>query len=221
MRIRMTISRPLPILLAAGAVLLATACTATGTRTTSRDKTAKGAGIGAAAGAVLGAVIGEGEADDILKGAAIGAGIGAGVGAYMDRQEEKLARIPGTTVKRIDEDMLEIRFDSDVLFAVDSSTVGAGAKGTLDQVAAVIAEFPKTAVVVQGHTDSTGSDAYNQSLSERRADAVRAHLASRGVDGARMTAVGYGESAPVADNGTAEGRARNRRVTILLKAKAK
>ena len=221
MKIRMTTLKSALALLAVGTLLSAAACTATGTRTTSRDKTAKGAGIGAAAGAVLGAVIGEGEADDILKGAAIGAGIGAGVGAYMDRQEEKLARIPGTTVTRVDEDMLEIRFDSDVLFAIDSSTVGADARGTLDQVAGVLAEFPKTAVVVQGHTDSSGSDAYNQSLSERRADAVRDHLASRGVDGARMTAIGYGESAPVADNGTADGRARNRRVTILLKAKAK
>ena len=221
MRIRMTILKSTVALLAVGTLVLATACTATGTRTTRRDKTAKGAGIGAAAGAVLGAVIGEGEADDILKGAAIGAGIGAGVGAYMDHQEEKLARIPGTTVERVGEDMLEIKFDSDVLFAVDSSTIGAGAMDTLDQVAAVIAEFPKTAVVVQGHTDSSGSDTYNQSLSERRADAVRSHLARQGVDPARMTSLGYGETAPVADNGTAEGRARNRRVTILLKAKAK
>jgi outer membrane protein OmpA-like peptidoglycan-associated protein len=217
----MPILKSLAAALTAGLILSTAGCATTATRTTSRDKTAKGAGIGAAAGAVLGAVLGEGEADDILAGAAIGAGIGAGVGAYMDRQEEKLARIPGTTVERIGEDMLEIKFDSDVLFAVDSSTIGAGAKDTLAEVAAVIAEFPKTAVVVQGHTDSTGSETHNQALSERRADAVRSYLGGRGVDAGRLTALGYGESAPVADNGTAGGRAQNRRVTILLKAKAK
>src|SRR4026208_6039 len=89
-------------------------------RTTSRDKTGKGAAIGAGAGAVVGALLGEGEADEILAGAAVGAGIGAGIGAYMDHQEEKLARIPGTTVERAGKDVLLVHFDSDILFNVDS-----------------------------------------------------------------------------------------------------
>jgi len=190
-------------------------------RTTSRDNTKKGAGIGAAAGAVLGAVLGEGEADEILAGAALGAGIGAGIGAYMDRQEEALARIPGTRVERVGQDMLLIHFDSDILFAVDSSLLSGDARTSLNQVATVLVDYPKTAVIVQGHTDSTGSEVYNLSLSERRADAVKNHLVGRGVEPARMTAVGYGESQPVADNGTASGRSLNRRVNILLKAKAR
>jgi outer membrane protein OmpA-like peptidoglycan-associated protein len=190
-------------------------------RTTRRDKTKKGAAIGAASGAVLGAVIGEGELDEILAGAAIGAGIGAGVGIYMDAQEEKLARIPGTTVERIDDDMLLVHFDSDVLFAIDSFELSIDSRDILDQAAAVFEEYPKTAIIAQGHTDSTGSDEYNQRLSEKRAAAVRYYLMDSGVGAARITAMGYGESHPVADNGTNEGRRLNRRVDLLLKAKAK
>jgi len=190
-------------------------------RETKRDKTAKGAGIGAAAGAVLGAVIGEGEADDILKGAAIGAGIGAGVGAYMDRQEEKLARIPGTTVERVSDDMLLVHFKSDVLFDIDSAILSATSRAALDQAATVFLEYPKTAIVVQGHTDSTGSEQHNEALSDRRARAVQVHLIGRGVPDARITAIGYGESHPIASNDTQEGRRLNRRVDLLLKAKAR
>ena len=190
-------------------------------RTTARDKTKKGAMIGAGAGAVLGAVIGEGEADEILASAAIGAGIGAGVGAYMDAQEEKLARIPGTTVERVGDDMLLVHFESDVLFDVDSSQLDPGARASLDQAVSVFVEYPKTAIVVQGHTDSTGSESYNQELSERRAGAVRNYLISRGVDADRMAAVGFGEGQPVASNDTATGRQQNRRVDLLLKAKVR
>ncbi len=190
-------------------------------RATKRDKTAKGAGIGAAAGAVIGAVLGEGKADRILTGAAIGAGIGAGVGAYMDKQEEKLAHIPGTRVERASEDMLLVHFDSDVLFDVDSAVLGPGARGALDDTAQVLLEYPKTAIVVQGHTDSTGTEEHNQALSERRAAAVANYLIGRGIDPARITSVGYGEGSPVADNATSAGRQLNRRVDLLLKAKAK
>ncbi len=190
-------------------------------RTTRRDKTTKGAGIGAAAGAVIGAVVGEGEADEILAGAAVGAGVGAGVGAYMDAQEEKLAHIPGTTVERVGDGMLLVRFSSDVLFNVDSALLTSGASATLGEVADVLLEYPKTAVVIQGFTDATGSEEHNQLLSERRAQSVLNFLVGRGVDPGRMTAVGYGEGHPVADNDTARGRELNRRVSILLKAKAR
>jgi outer membrane protein OmpA-like peptidoglycan-associated protein len=190
-------------------------------RTTSRDKTKKGAGIGAAAGAVLGAVLGEGEADEILAGAAIGAGIGAGIGGYMDRQEEALGKIPGTRVERVGEDTLLIYFDSDILFDVDSSVLSSEARSSLDQVGSVLVDYPKTAVIVQGHTDATGSEVHNLSLSERRAAAVKNHLVGRGVEPDRMVAVGYGESEPVAGNETRSGRQMNRRVNILLKAKAR
>jgi outer membrane protein OmpA-like peptidoglycan-associated protein len=189
--------------------------------TTNRDKTKKGAAIGAASGAVLGALLGEGELDEVLAGAAIGAGIGAGIGIYMDKQEEKLAQIPGTTVERVDEDKLLVHFESDILFAVDSSQLSGAAMNSLNQAAEVFVEFPKTAIIAQGHTDSTGSDDHNQQLSERRAMSVRNYLSSQGIDSARILAEGYGEAYPVADNTTASGRDQNRRVDLLIKGKAK
>ena len=188
---------------------------------TKHDKTAKGAGIGAAAGAVGALITGKREADEILAGAAIGAAIGGGVGAYMDHQEAKLAKIPGTRVDRLDENTLLVHFDSDVLFAVDSATLSGDARGALGQAASVMNEYDKTAVVVQGHTDSTGSEEHNQGLSERRAGSVVTELVSRGVDRDRIASMGFGESQPVADNATSEGRRRNRRVDVMLRAKAK
>jgi len=188
---------------------------------TKHDKTAKGAGIGAAAGAVGALVTGKREADEILAGAAIGAAIGGGVGAYMDHQEAKLAKIPGTHVERLDESTLLVHFDSDVLFAVDSATLSGDARGALGQAASVMNEYDKTAVVVQGHTDSTGSEQHNQGLSERRAGSVVTELVSRGVNNDRIASMGFGESQPVADNATSEGRRRNRRVDVMLRAKAK
>jgi outer membrane protein OmpA-like peptidoglycan-associated protein len=190
-------------------------------RATKRDKTAKGAGIGAAAGAVLGYVAGEGKADKILAGAAIGAGIGAGVGAYMDNQEERLARIPGTSVERVSDDVLLVHLESDILFDIDSAVLRESARGSLDEAARIFLDYPKTAIVVQGHTDSTGTEAHNMELSERRANAVVAYVIDRGVDAARITAVGYGEGHPIADNNTLAGRSLNRRVDLLLKAKAR
>ena len=201
-------------------VVAGTACLS-GEYTTSRDKTAKGAGIGAAAGAVVGAVVGEGHADEILIGAAIGAGLGAGIGSYMDAQEEKLARIPGTTVERVGSDKLLVRFSSDVLFDTDSAMLVGDAPATLDKVAVVLKDFPKTAIVVEGFTDSTGSDEHNQELSLRRAGAVSSYFVDSGVKAGRLTALGYGEDHPVADNGTVAGRQQNRRVAVLIKGKAK
>jgi len=132
----------------------------------------------------------------------------------MDAQEERLARIPGTTVERIEKDTLLVRFDSDILFNTDSATLGPAALGTVQEVADVLTQYRKTAVVVQGHTDSTGPAAHNQDLSERRAKAVLAYLAAKGIAAGRVSAVGKGESDPVADNGTVAGRAENRRVVL-------
>lgn len=187
---------------------------------TRRDRTVKGAGIGAAAGAVGAVLAGKREADEILAGAAIGAVVGGGIGAYMDAQQEKLARIPGTTVERVDDQTLLVHFDSDVLFSVDSSALSGSARSNLDQVSEVLNEYNKTAVVVQGHTDSTGSEQHNQELSERRASSVENYLVDRGVDARRLAALGYGETAPVASNDTAGGRQQNRRVDIMLRARA-
>lgn len=189
-------------------------------RATRRDKTLKGAGIGAAAGAAGAVLAGKREADEILVGAAIGGVVGGGIGAYMDAQEEKLARIPGTTVERVDERTLLVHFDSDVLFGVGSSAIDADGRYTLEEVAEVVNDYRKTAVIVQGHTDSTGSEATNQALSERRALSVANYLATSGVDPERMSALGFGEGSPVASNGSASGRQANRRVDIMLRGKA-
>jgi outer membrane protein OmpA-like peptidoglycan-associated protein len=189
-------------------------------RVTQRDRTYKGTGIGAAAGAAAAILKGEREADEILAGAAIGAVIGGGIGAYMDAQQEKLARIPGTSVERVGEDTLLVHFDSDILFDVNSATLDSDGRATLEDVAGVVDEYKKTAVVVQGHTDSTGSEELNQGLSERRANAVRAYMVSRGVDADRVAAVGMGEGYPVSSNDSESGRQQNRRVDILLKASA-
>jgi len=219
--------RIIPLVASALIAALAAGCASTyqpaprEPRTTARDKTVKGAGIGAAAGAAAALLKGKREADEILAGAAIGAAVGAGVGVYMDHQEEKLARIPGTTVERVGEDTLLVKFQSDILFDVDSATIDGGGRATLDQVAGVLVEYPKTAVVVQGHTDSTGGEEHNLALSERRARAVANHLIARGVDGGRVAALGMGEGYPVADNDSESGRSLNRRVDVLLKAKAR
>jgi outer membrane protein OmpA-like peptidoglycan-associated protein len=187
---------------------------------TRRDKTWKGAGAGAAVGAVGAVLAGKREADEILAGAAIGGAIGAGVGAYMDAQEEKIARIPGTTVERVDDRTLLVHFESDVLFGVDSATLDSDGRMTLEDVAGVLGEYRKTAVVVQGHTDSTGSEEHNQALSERRAKSVQNYLVTRGIDPDRIATLGFGESEPVASNDTESGRRQNRRVDIMLRAKA-
>jgi outer membrane protein OmpA-like peptidoglycan-associated protein len=187
---------------------------------TKRDNTKKGAGIGAAAGAAGALLSGKREGDEVLAGAAVGAAAGAGVGWYLDRQEEKLARIPGTSVERAGKNTLLVRFESDVLFGVDSAAIDGRGRASVEEVAAVLAEFPKTAVIVQGHTDSSGSEEHNQRLSERRADAVRSVLVSRGVVSGRISAVGLGESDPVASNATAWGRQQNRRVDLVLRASA-
>lgn len=221
-----TIVRRTPLLsfvaLAAAGALLASCATIQqrDPYETRRDKTAKGAGIGAAAGAAGAILKGEREADEILAGAAIGAVVGGGIGAYMDHQEERLTRIPGTSVERVSDDVILVHFDSDVLFNVNSAGLDPGSQGTLSQVAQVLHDYTKTAVVVQGHTDSTGSEEHNQALSQRRAQAVHNYLVGRGVEPARMTAVGYGESLPAASNDTEWGRQQNRRVDILLKARA-
>ncbi len=201
---------------------LLTACaTAPAPRSTQRDKTARGAAYGAAAGAVASVLLGNREADEILAGAAIGAVAGGGVGMYLDAQEEKLARIPGTTVERVSRDTLLVHFESDVLFAVDSANLSPSSRATLGEVSGVLHEYSKTAVIIQGHTDSTGTEVHNQALSERRAKAVNNEILRHGVDARRLVAVGYGEGYPVATNATPAGRRQNRRVDILLRAKAR
>jgi outer membrane protein OmpA-like peptidoglycan-associated protein len=153
-----------------------------------------------------------------VSGAAAGAAIGAGVGKYMQNQEEKLRQqTAGTGVEVTREgDNIILNMPGHVTFATDSAEVTPAFYGTLDQVAATIAEYQDTRVAIAGHTDSTGSDSYNQQLSERRAQAVASYLTGRGVAATRVTTIGYGETRPVASNETADGRQQNRRVEIVL-----
>jgi hypothetical protein len=189
----------------------------TGNRTIS--KAAIGGIGGALGGYLLGDLVG-GRRDRTEKilGAGIGAVAGAGVGYYMDEQERKLRQqTAGTGINVIrDGDNLVLDMPSEITFGIDSANIDAGFRDTLNQVASTLAQYEKTYVDVLGHTDSTGSDAYNQALSERRASAVADYLSSRGVQSARLATRGYGESQPKASNLDAAGRSANRRVEIRL-----
>lgn len=206
------------------AMLVLVVAVLTGCATIAADdpnrQTKQGALIGAAIGAGAGLFVGDGELDEVLGTAAVGAGVGAGIGWYMDKQQEELEAIEGADVERIDEETLEVSFDSDILFAVDSAALSQSSRDELDEFAAVMNRYPKTAILVQGHTDATGSESHNQALSERRANAVRNHLVLREVADDRVVALGYGESYPVASNDSEWGRAQNRRVTILVRGKS-
>lgn len=205
-------------------ITLAVAVVSAGCATTPSDdpyaQTKKGAAIGAAVGAAAGFFVGDGELDEILGTAAVGAGLGAGVGLYMDKQQQALEEIDQVEVERVNEETLRVNFDSDILFRVDSAVLSQQSMSSLDRFAEVMREYPKTAILIQGYTDSTGSEQHNMQLSQRRAQSVHNHLALRQVDQSRMEAIGYGEGYPVADNSTPQGRELNRRVSILVKGKA-
>ncbi|MEK7342730.1 MAG: OmpA family protein [Pseudomonadota bacterium] len=210
------------ILGAAGlaAMLATTACTTDPTTGERRVSKAAIGGIGGALGGyLLGDLVG-GRRDRTEKivGAGIGAIAGAGIGAYMDAQERKLReQTAGTGVDVIrDGDNLLLRMPSGITFAYDRADVQPQFQPTLNDVASVLAQYPKTYVDVLGHTDSDGTDAYNQTLSERRAQAVASYLVSRGVQSARIATRGYGETQPIASNATEEGKASNRRVEIKI-----
>jgi outer membrane protein OmpA-like peptidoglycan-associated protein len=189
----------------------------TGNRTIS--KAAIGGIGGALGGYLLGDLVG-GRRDRTEKilGAGIGAVAGAGAGYYMDEQERKLRQqTAGTGINVIrDGDNLVLDMPSEITFGVDSANIDVSFRSTLDQVASTLTQYEKTYVDVLGHTDSTGSDAYNQALSERRASAVADYLSTRGVQLARLATRGYGESQPKASNLDAAGRSANRRVEIRL-----
>jgi outer membrane protein OmpA-like peptidoglycan-associated protein len=181
----------------------------------------KGAVIGAIAGAVVGLASGD-DAVERRQHALIGAGVGAlaggAVGNYMDRQEADLrAELQGTgvSVTRIG-DNITLNMPGHVTFATDSSDLSPAFFNVLTSVSKVLTEYDKTVVEVAGHTDSTGSDGYNQALSERRASSVSQYLQSQGINSQRMITIGLGESMPVADNTTNAGRQANRRVEITM-----
>lgn len=183
-------------------------------------RTATGATVGAGAGALLGNVIaGSGnKTGGTLIGAAVGATVGGLVGRQMDQQERELRQeMAGTGVDvQRQGDTIRLQAPEAITFDTESAHIKPQFQGALNQLAYSIQQYPNTVVRVEGHTDSTGSAAYNQSLSLNRAESVTRYLAQQGVSPSRLQPVGYGFSRPIATNDTAAGRAQNRRVEILI-----
>ena len=214
------VNRFLKVAVIAAALIAVAACETVNpyTRETQTSKAAKGAGIGAAAGAVVGLLTKGDKLQNALIGAGVGALAGGGVGYYMDVQEAKLRqRLEGTgvSVTRMG-DNITLNMPSNITFALNSSDLNAQFFNALDGVSMVLKEYDKTVIEVAGHTDSSGSDQYNQSLSERRAQAVAGYLGSHGVKTQRLITIGAGEGHPVASNDTEQGRAANRRVELTI-----
>lgn len=214
---------PKTILALTAVAVLATGCKTLDpyTREEQTSNATKGALIGAAAGAAVGLISGD-DAVERRQHALIGAGIGAlaggSIGYYMDRQEAELrAQLEGTgvSVTRIG-DNITLNMPGNVTFATNSSDLSPAFFDVLNSVGKVLDQYEKTVVEVAGHTDSTGSHAYNQSLSERRAVSVTTYLEGQGVISQRLITVGMGETRPVADNATAAGKQANRRVEITM-----
>ncbi|WP_299819958.1 OmpA family protein [uncultured Pontibacter sp.] len=185
------------------------------------NKTTKGGLIGAGGGAVVGGIIGNrmgNTAAGAIIGAAVGGATGAVIGRRMDKQAEELEKsMENAKVERVGE-AIRVNFDSGILFAVNSAELSANAKRDIEKLAKTLQEYEGTNVIVEGHTDNTGSYELNQKLSERRAASVAAYARSLGVDGSRLQAKGYSYDQPIADNTTAEGRSQNRRVEIIIVA---
>ena len=211
--------------LSIAALLGAAACTTTDpySSTPRRNNTGTGAVAGALGGALLGYLTNTSSGEQGRKNALIGAGVGAlaggAVGNYMDRQQRALeAELSGTGVGVARQgDTLVLRMPADVTFATNQSSIEPRFLATLDDVARVLQEYDRSVVDVIGHTDSSGGDAINQPLSERRASSVASYLIQRGVMRERLFVQGVSSRAPVADNGTPAGRAQNRRVEILIR----
>ncbi|MGB3181070.1 MAG: OmpA family protein [Cyclobacteriaceae bacterium] len=183
------------------------------------SKTAKGGAYGAAGGAAAGAAIGKAAgntAAGAILGAAIGGVAGSAIGAYMDKQAEELEEdLEGATVERVGEG-IKITFDSGILFDVDKSALTPNAEANIRELAETLKKYDDTNILVEGHTDATGSDSYNMNLSERRAESVMSYAASIGVDRSRFQIKGYGETQPVATNDSETGRQQNRRVEVAI-----
>ncbi|MDR0661073.1 MAG: OmpA family protein [Prevotellaceae bacterium] len=215
----MKIIKHIAIYLLGASIISMTACS---NMSNTSKGTAIGAGSGAAVGAGVGAITGKG------KGAAIGAGIGAVLGGVagaligkkMDKQAEELKQqVEGAEVETVNNgEAIKLTFDSGILFATGKADLSEASKISLAKFAVSLQQNPNTDVTIEGHTDNTGSDSVNQPLSENRARSVYSFLAAQGVNSQRMHTVGYSSYRPVADNSTADGRSKNRRVEVYITA---
>ncbi len=214
-------SRGVCVLLATATILVGCTTLDPYTRDEKTSKATKGALIGAAAGAVVGLVSGDDAVERRQRAlllAGVGALAGGAVGYYMDRQEAKLRQElegTGVSVTRIGEN-ITLNMPGNVTFATDSSDLNGNFYSVLNSVGKVVNEFEQTVIEVAGHTDSRGSESYNQSLSERRANSVANYLQTREVLNERIITVAMGELRPVADNASAQGQQTNRRVELTL-----
>ncbi|QIA65066.1 OmpA family protein [Vibrio astriarenae] len=186
------------------------------------NSTTKGAAIGAASGAIVGLITGDNAKERrkrALIGAAAGGAVGAGVGYYFDQQEAALRQEllnSGVQVRRVGEDQLILVMENGIGFDTNSSSLNPSIYNTLNGVARILVEYPETVLLIDGHTDSTGSESYNQQLSVQRADSVRSYLSAQKVSFSRLNTRGMGESSPICDNSTEQGRRCNRRVEINI-----
>lgn len=197
-------------------VLIASGC--------ATSKAVKGGAIGTAAGGAAGAVIGRASGNTAM-GAVIGATVGGVTGAIIGNQMDKQAaeiekEVPGADVKRVGEGIV-IEFKNDVLFAFDASSLRSDAKDNLDKLDVILTRYPDTNIEIHGHTDSKGTEKYNQALSDRRTSSVSRYLLDKGIVSQRVTSIGYGETEPKYSNETEDGRSRNRRVEFAITANEK
>ena len=208
-----------PTLIAAACALALASCT---TSQFDANPENRNTNAGAITGAVIGGIIAGpatgGSGGRAAAGAVAGAAVGGLIGQRLDRQARELDAELGDSITVTNQgDQLLVNFPQDILFAVNSASVGAGARGELQALAANLQRYPDTNVTVIGHTDNTGSAGFNFELSNRRAGTVAGILVDAGVAGPRITAIGRGEDAPVASNLTPEGQAKNRRVEVIIR----
>lgn len=193
------------------AVILISGCSA--------SNTVKGGAIGTVGGGVVGGVIGNQLGNTtlgVIIGAVVGGTAGALIGNYMDKQAEEIKKdIEGAKVERVGEG-IKITFDSGILFMTNSSSLQSEAKLNISKLAKILNKYPDTNVLITGHTDSDGTEEYNQTLSEKRAKAVSDYAITQGIASSRISMVGLGETEPVASNDTPDGKKLNRRVEIAI-----
>lgn len=203
-------------------LLFAFALLASGCKTMNRSQ--KGAVIGAAGGGAIGGVIGRSMGNTAMGaiiGAAVGGTAGAVIGKKMDKQAEEMKKVLGDAeVKRVGEGIV-IEFKEKILFGFDRSDLSSSAQGNLDKLGNILQKYPDTNIEVLGHTDDKGTDEYNQTLSERRANSVSSYLRSKGISSVRVTTKGMGESDPKVSNDSESSRAENRRVEFVITANQK